>query len=1601
MTTLYQNETFTSPLTFSNKENLTFVNCRFIDHKKVALQFQGCKKIRVSNCFFSSVNPIYAVNSSDITVENNTVLNIYSPKPRGQFVQTNACTGPILIRQNMITNTPGECLVEDVINLYKCYCTAQDPAIIEYNTIVGGGISSSGGGIMLGDNGGSYQIARNNELTTPGQYGIACAGGTHISIINNNVYSPQTAVSNVAFYAWNQKAPTADSVIVSGNKANWTNKKGASNGWYDGKNVTNLTVTNNDFNWKGKPSTASPVKPLGPLVPTGPVNPPTPTGPVNPPQPTGPVNPPTPTGPMPPLPPGQFNYTEALQKSILFYQAQRSGPLPSTNQLSQWRGDSGLNDPIVGGYHDAGDHVKFGLPMAYSVGMLAWSAWLYKDAYQKAGLYNDILDAVKWGTDYFVKCHVAPTKFCAQVGTGNVDHAWWGPAEFMTMERPAYYIDEQHPGSDVAASTAAALAIASMLFADSSLLDHAVQLFEFADKFRGLYSTSVPDAQGFYTSSHYNDELVWGALWLYKATNNTKYSDFAIANSRSMVKASLAWTQCWDDLSYGCVILLAQFLNDPDAKKAAEWYLDYWAKPTGGVTTTPGGLKFLSQWGSLRYAAATAFMAAVYVDTNPNLTPEQKTRYETLLSSQINYILGNNPHNRSYMVGFGNNPPVNPHHRCAHGSWANDMSTPKQNRHTLWGALVGGPDQSDSYIDDRMNYVTNEVACDYNAGLVGALAALVARHGGSKVTIPKEVPQREFYVSGFIAAQSGTSLQVNTFLHNQSGWPVRSPELRFRWYLNQPASFVSYYNEGATFSSVQPLAGTSMYVLDVVYPKGSITIGSTSLSMKQTQLAFNTTTPTDWSKDWSYKGLSTTENVLANVAVYADGVLVFGSVPGGIPPNPIDPSNPTGPSGELDFRQCFDELYSTIHTHYFSKEKAPYHALEQYVVEAPDWGHLTTSEAYSFWVLLEVYQSILTGRTTTLEQAWVTLEKHAIPSAADQPTTSSYNPSSPATFAPELATPDQYPAVLDRSIPVGRDPVSDELTSTYGSQVYGMHWLLDVDNVYQYGQRGDGVTTPNFINTFQRGAMEGVWDTVPHPSWDEFKWGGQNGFLPLFTGDTNYSKQWRYTNAPDADARVVQAIFLLSQSKVSIPSSIREKYKKMGDFLRLCQYDKYFKPIGVQTNSSLNQGGSSQHHLISWYYAWGGSIDTSNAWAWRIGCSHAHFGYQNPLAAYALTIDKPLSPNGASDWGVSLKRQIEFYYWLQSEEGAIAGGATNMYNNYSSYPPGSATFYGMMYTEAPVYSNPASNLWIGWQVWSMERVAKYYYYSKDDTVRLLLDRWVLWMTSNTHTDTGLRYPLSLAWSGQPMTYNPASMQQVNTNLHVSVTDSGYDIGTSAAYSKILMYYSKATGKQAFQQLAKTILTTVWNNCKDDKGLSILLPCDFSKMTQDAHVPSSFQGKMATGALIQKGSTFETLRPFYRPPYPTKMAYHRFWEQSEFATALAEYTLLFPTSSGPTGVPTQPTGPTGGVPTQPTGGVPTRPSGPSGPSGQGPTGATGPAGGGVTGPTGPAGPPGGCCTGIATGWASEGVLRASFDLRDVKCMMYRDMVLDIFYLPSHP
>lgn len=508
--------------------------------------------------------------------------------------------------------------------------------------------------------------------------------------------------------------------------------------------------------------TRGPVAPAPPPAPTPvPVPAPTPAPaplPAPVPTPTPPTNPaPTPTPNQP------ANYKDALDKSLRFYDAQRSGPLPSNNPIP-WRGNSHLQDgrqgvyfgddtpanlqtslslDLTGGFFDAGDTVKLGLPLAQALTTLAWGGQVFSRGYTASGETSDLLATVKWGTDYLLKCHGTDaagntTYFIAQVGDVDADHATWGPPETQTLRRPAMAVTPQKPGSDVSASSAAALASASILFRSNGdaayadvLLKNAKSLYSFADTYRGKYSDSITEARNYYNSTGYYDELSFGAAWLSRAEkaagrDGNAYLQKALDLYTSRIGGlGNGWTYNWDDASYGAAVMLAKDTGNSRISSDVQNWLNSWVQGTNGVKITEGGLRWISQWGSLRYAANTAFLAGVVADTitNPGGT------YSQLATDTVDYIIGDNPRNFSYQVGTGNNYPIRVHSRAASGVDWNGFNANLANRHTLTGALVGGPTQPNdtSYSDVISNYVGNEAALDYNAGFTGALAFAAQR----------------------------------------------------------------------------------------------------------------------------------------------------------------------------------------------------------------------------------------------------------------------------------------------------------------------------------------------------------------------------------------------------------------------------------------------------------------------------------------------------------------------------------------------------------------------------------------------------------------------------------------------------------------------------------------------------------------------------------------------------------------------------------------------------------------------------------------------------------------------------------------------------------
>ena len=619
----------------------------------------------------------------------------------------------------------------------------------------------------------------------------------------------------------------------------------------------------------------------------------------------------------------------------------------------------------------------------------------------------------------------------------------------------------------------------------------------------------------------------------------------------------------------------------------------------------------------------------------------------------------------------------------------------------------------------------------------------------------------------------------------------------------------------------------------------------------------------------------------------------------------------------------------------------PYHAVEEVIVEAPDYGHETTSEAMSYLVWAAAMRDniaknhadqVKTGNveyTADLAKAWKTMEV-MVPDVQDNFWTAG---SVSSQYCGEYDTPEQCPDDwAGQADKTAENPIYNYFTGVYKGKngqggLYLMHWLGDVDNWYGYGEG----TSFTFINTFQRGEQESCWETVPHPCVENKKYGTpEKGLKGIFNQDQNVTAQYAYTNAPDAEDRAIQGVFDANQWNVG-DDSVTAKAAEMGDELRNNMYDKYYQAISENTSwSNGNAGDSSKHYLMNWYTSWGGALASSGQnWCWQIGCSHAHEFYQNPLAAYALVQDTGLSSGMKSqgakeDYVKSLERQMEFYLWLQSANGPIAGGATNSYKGrYEAYPAGSSTFYGMMYVAHPVYGDPVSNNWIGNQVWAVQRLAELYYWVKtngdttgakpggmsvEEALEQILDKWCTWFVNNTVlTEDGDYYiPSGLTWTGQPDTWNGSASD--NGGLTCEINGYGNaDFGCVASLANTLIYYANAKGvtaadvkgktfdvggaypsssvtidndkiqsgnayntgdadvAKASLYLAQQLLDREWNIGRDNIGLTRLdHNGSFARMfSQGVWVSTSYgTGKMPNGDEIKNGINFLDIRSMY-------------------------------------------------------------------------------------------------------------------------------------------
>jgi hypothetical protein len=338
-----------------------------------------------------------------------------------------------------------------------------------------------------------------------------------------------------------------------------------------------------------------------------------------------------------------FNYAEALQKSLYFYEAQQSGKLSPNNRVP-WRGDACLNDgqdigkDLSGGWFDAGDHWTANLTMAFASMTLAWSAVENPAGYTKSGQMDELLEGLIHVNRYFLKCLLNPeakdpADYEIVVGCGGREgvenpnvHAMWAAAELANLmtNRPTFRINKQVPGSDIPGAMAAAMTASSMVirehggvlkgkrgyekfdstaFADE-LLVVAEKFFAFAKPHIAEATGKALRADGQVVEIGYRaggiDKLFVAASWLaraYVGRDAGKSRQWFLTAEEiydgSYCKESL--NDWWRDYGAGGLGKLGAYNMmrlAPDAVKF-HYELQYYCSRFCDYKQTPGGLRFL------------------------------------------------------------------------------------------------------------------------------------------------------------------------------------------------------------------------------------------------------------------------------------------------------------------------------------------------------------------------------------------------------------------------------------------------------------------------------------------------------------------------------------------------------------------------------------------------------------------------------------------------------------------------------------------------------------------------------------------------------------------------------------------------------------------------------------------------------------------------------------------------------------------------------------------------------------------------------------------------------------------------------------------------
>lgn len=454
---------------------------------------------------------------------------------------------------------------------------------------------------------------------------------------------------------------------------------------------------------------------------------------------------------------GKDAYHQLIPLVLQYFDTQRCGKHPSLAHGTCHADDGiavggprdGQHIDASGGWHDAGDYLKFVETTSYVAGLLTTTCERYLEMPLDSSArqtMQTLLSHARVGLEWLLKMHPAPDEFYYQVGNETDHDTWRLPEKDTSANNPTW---KARPvffgvGANLAGRVAASLAVAARLYRASDkpfaakCLAAAESAFELGLANPKVVSTLPFD---FYPEKTWADDMEWGAAQLFATTGRRKYLDQALSFSKDAGAAG----EVPSVYSAHAVAHMALFPHAPtsDRKRLLE-YVRADAELIRKNADNPYSLGTPLIWGTAEAAAGAGLLCWTYGKLSGD------DSYLTLSRRQRDFILGCNPWGISFLIGAGSRYPLNPHHQIAN-----------LNGVELTGALVGGPtseaifkeqkivltdggvdtdvdnppvfpdnkDQPAVYHDSVDDYVTNEPANDYTAKflLLAALDAFAAQ----------------------------------------------------------------------------------------------------------------------------------------------------------------------------------------------------------------------------------------------------------------------------------------------------------------------------------------------------------------------------------------------------------------------------------------------------------------------------------------------------------------------------------------------------------------------------------------------------------------------------------------------------------------------------------------------------------------------------------------------------------------------------------------------------------------------------------------------------------------------------------------------------------